>query len=217
MRPTTVLRTLIAAAIAAALAGSVGAATLEPGVRAGLNVSDFRGYLSEAGGFEPRTGFVGGGYLAIWFGGAFALQPEVLYSQKGGNSVSDARDATSQLLGEYMTHWNLEYLEIPVLARVRLGSAGGIDPFLIAGPSLGINLSATMEVSGWLGQFGGDIPQIAEVDPGGVLGGGLSIPAGSVRVLFDARYTAALGDLFDVDGNEVSMNSTFSFSAGVAF
>ena len=58
--------------------------SIDVGPLAGVAVSSWRG-----AGLRPlpriRTGFVGGGFFAIRIGKYFALEPQVLYVQKGTN------------------------------------------------------------------------------------------------------------------------------------
>lgn len=108
------------------------------GVRGGLTVAgeDITPPFSEFT-LGTRTGFLLGGQLDYWFAPAWALSVQALYDQKGatltsGNAAS-AQTETDEL--------SLGYLEVPILAKVALGSSN-FRPYLFAGPSIGFLLSA---------------------------------------------------------------------------
>src|ERR1041384_8316016 len=89
------------------------------GLEAGMNFSNLSG--GDAGGFiDSRVGFVGGGFLNLTLTPALALQPEVLYSQKGGAHGT--------------TIYEADYLEIPILLEISLGT-GEVNPGILLGPT----------------------------------------------------------------------------------
>ena len=70
------------------------------GVEAGINLANLNGpNLSEV--VDARMGFVGGAFLNFHLLPNLAIQPEVLYEQKGGSLGGNA--------------YQLDYVEIPVL------------------------------------------------------------------------------------------------------
>jgi len=94
-----------------------------------------------------RTGFTGGVYLAIPVGSSVVLEPEVLYVQKG--SKYDQSLSGSIADPDYGTvTYKSDYLEVPVLARYNFNPAGGA--YLLAGVSVGFNVSCSAEASGTL-------------------------------------------------------------------
>src|SRR3990170_4963838 len=76
------------------------------GPKAGLNLADWGGDDVESDDTDMRLGFVGGGFLAINFHEAFAIQPEVVYSMKG---IEDPDSDGA---------FKLNYVQIPILAKV---------------------------------------------------------------------------------------------------
>ena len=52
------------------------------GLKGGLNVSEFSGTAVDEA-WQTKVGFAAGGFLAYRFGDGLALQPEILFSQKG--------------------------------------------------------------------------------------------------------------------------------------
>jgi hypothetical protein len=76
---------------------------------------------SDASNFNgSRTGFEGGGFLTVGLG-PFAVQPEVLYVSKGGQNLSGSSTV------------ELDYIEVPVLAKFSLGLPE-INPAILIGP-----------------------------------------------------------------------------------
>jgi hypothetical protein len=117
-----------------------------------LNASVFGNDVKE----NPRTGIVAGGFAVIDFGGAFSIQPEVSYVQKGqtveftpllppgpsGISTFNRRSERAKMSLRF------SYIEIPVLARYRFApdDEEGIYPHVFAGPTFGFNLTSNVEV-----------------------------------------------------------------------
>lgn len=86
------------------------------GVEAGINLASLNG-PNLSGVIGSRLGFVAGGFLNLPLGSRLALQPEVLYEQKGGKiNGSD---------------YQLDYVEIPILLDAQL--VGPLD--ILLGPS----------------------------------------------------------------------------------
>ena len=60
---------------------------VRPGIKIGVNNSNItNSYL------EPKTGIYVGGFASIKFNNRYTLQPELLYSQQGGNGNSRANE-----------------------------------------------------------------------------------------------------------------------------
>lgn len=56
------------------------------GIKAGINIANVYDYAGTDFSPKYRSGFVGGGFVAIPIGTYFGIQPEVLFSQKGTNA-----------------------------------------------------------------------------------------------------------------------------------
>ncbi|MDW3229046.1 MAG: porin family protein, partial [Acidobacteriota bacterium] len=80
---------------------------------------------------KSKTGLVAGVFLAINLGKIVTIQPEVLYTMKG-TKLEDS-------LGEYSGKLYGDYLEIPLLLKIRIPTPG-IQPAIFAGPSVGFKL-----------------------------------------------------------------------------
>lgn len=95
------------------------------GVMGGINVASLNGSTPGAV-FESRLGFVGGAFLNFHLGSSLAVQPEFLYSQKGGKI--NGKD------------YQLEYMEVPVLLEVAFGKPGFV-PGILLGPAFNTNIA----------------------------------------------------------------------------
>ena len=184
-----------------ALVGVLGAATAQAqdrgGVRFGVN---FATLSTDDDGFDAktRTGLVVGLYGVVPVNDIFSFQPEVLFSQQGAKAEDGGEEATLKL----------DYVQIPALARIRLGRTS--PAFLLVGPSFGFNTRAESEFNGETQDFK---DEVKGSDVGLVTG--VAINAGPAVV--DARYTWGLMNIDDsVDPGKVK-NRFFSLSVGLRF
>jgi opacity protein-like surface antigen len=100
------------------------------GPEAGINIANFSGTPDP--NTNTRTGLIFGANLELGFSKNFSVQPGLRFIMKGASSSSAAGTVTDKL----------NYLEIPVLLKVNFPLTE-VLPYLIAGPVLGINMSAS--------------------------------------------------------------------------
>lgn len=164
---------------------------LSLGIRGGLNFAN----LNNVDGSEARTGFMAGAYFNFKVPmSPVSIQPEVLYSQKGYEAGG--------------TSVNLDYIEVPVLAKFGFMTAGPVSPNVYFGPYFAFNINA--EAEGTL--ISGNIDDsIKDTDFGVVVGGELDISKFNVGVRYNAGLTKIAED--DSDGK----NGVFSIVAGINF
>ena len=176
------------------------------GLKGGLNVSEFSGTAVDEA-WQTKVGFAAGGFLAYRFGDGFALQPEILFSQKGAKIFTNT-------ISEWL---NLNYIEIPLLFKFYPPLESAIRPVFFAGPYLAIK-SSFKDKWEYGGQTGNDdITTIRERETGFIAGGGLDFPiASGVRMSAEIRYSRAISTL-SKDAEEKSYNSVFAVLVGVAF
>ncbi|QDA59660.1 porin family protein [Hymenobacter jejuensis] len=103
---------------------------LRLGVKAGANLSNLSGNLTNEDRFQNKIGFHGGLLLnaGLVGDGFLSIQPELLYSQKGFKN----KDKEYSLLGntlKFTGKTNYNYLDLPILLKI---NAGGL--FFEAGP-----------------------------------------------------------------------------------
>ena len=152
---------------------------------------------------DPESKF--GGDLAILAaipigGGFFMLQPELHWMQKGFK-IEDA------LTGDDYTS-TLNYIELPLLARINFG--GSLKVFAFAGPSVGYLISGSYEDANG-GQDAQDI--LDELEYSGYFGIGVGL--GTLEV--DLRYMAGLSDIADSPTISDVKNSSYGLGLTLKF
>lgn len=184
---------------------------LTGGLKIGANFANFYGEdlkeLEEGLGedFESKLGICIGGFITVNISEMFAIQPEVLYSMKGSK-------AEGTLFGEtFKLQFNLSYLEIPVLVKLRIPTQGNVKPSLFVGPSLAIKLSGKMKF-----EYAGeseeeDIEELKDTDFGLIIGAGFDFG----KLTVDLRYNLGLTKIPEED-DEVK-NKVISLMIGYSF
>lgn len=146
------------------------------------------------------------------------IQPELIYTQLGGKN-------TLNLLGtQTVTSYRINYLELPVLAKVTFGNADrtGLGFYLAAGPWIGYALSGRRNiVSTANGTILFDSERRYTFDDEddqrrlnyGMIGAvGLSFG----KAILDVRYNYGFNNLLDDDADNNNDNSPVLQSRGVA-
>jgi hypothetical protein len=149
------------------------------------------------GCFNTNTGFEGG----IWFGGnrggRVGIMGEVLYAKK-------KQEANNGLL---TGSTSLQYLEIPILARINIGSRSrnGVSIYGLVGPVFDINLKASIGSQ--------DVKSNYESLDLGLLGGvGIEI----TRFLVEGRFNQGLRNVLK-SGNAAAFGDIKTRSFAVLF
>lgn len=176
------------------------------GFKAGLQWSEFDGDSGDPDiRFTRREAKVGGIFFRI--GLPFvAIQPEILYSQRG-TEVLDA----GILDPAFETTLELDYIEVPVLLRL------GFLPGLYVGPygAVRVNAKAVSGVEGALSEI--DIADsVEDYDYGFVVGLGLNF--GKIGV--EGRYTQGLRNLLKDPGGGATpdlKHRAFGLFANIGF
>jgi len=192
------------------------------GVKGGLNIAS----ISNSGSAKVSTGFGGassknksrllfhlGGYSEIKVNDFFSVQPELLFSMKGGGS-----EAKSSVLGnsyEDKSTITLSYLDIPVLARFNFGK--GFN--LVVGPYLGFLVAAKYK-SESISTVGGTTNTVknegSDKDGFNTVEGGINLGVGYQMengLNFAVRWVRGFGSIYDVSSYNRS-NNVFQFSVG---
>ena len=193
-----------------------GGATLEAGVKAGMNLANFRGEFADVAKTETKLGFVGGPYVAYCFAPDLAIQVEALFSMKGAKTSTTGLDADGNAFGPYDTFYRLSYLEVPVLLRGTLLRTAAVQPMYHLGPALGIRLGGNMD-SDPPGPGEQGLRDLKALDFGFAVGAGARFGVGGQKVLAELRYTMGFGDIYRLSDNLESINSVYSVTAGLAF
>ncbi|WP_243900171.1 MULTISPECIES: porin family protein [Hymenobacter] len=187
------------------------------GVKAGANLSNLAGDVTNEDRFENKFGFVGGVMLnaPLIADGFLSIQPELLYSQKGFKNNSSSVFGTYKYEGRA----NYNYLDLPVLVKIK---AGGF--FVEAGPQFNYLINRndktvrTNNVTGTRADYNSgdyDLSNVNRFEVGYAAGLGFQSENG---VILDLRYNGSFTD-FTKDGyqgNDLrnARNSLFQLSLG---
>ena len=152
------------------------------GIKAGFNSFNITNDPGDE--YDSRSGFYAGLFTHIHLSPQFALQPELLYSQKGTSNID---------LGVVDADLKLDYLSIPVMVQYMFDNGFRIE----AGPQLGFLLNAKLDA-------GADEEDVKDdfksVDFG--IGAGLGyihVPSGFG---VNARYNLGLTNISESDAVE---------------
>ena len=159
-------------------------AQLSLGVRGGINLAkEYVEFSGESETSDALTGLTLAGLIEIGMGEHFAIQPELVFVQKGGSNGDSDDDLT------------LNHFDVPVLLKYKVG-AESFGGYLAAGPTFGYALS---------GKFGDekfeddDWEGYNRFELGASLGGGLGLNLASGMVFLDIRYLLSLNNLSEDD------------------
>jgi hypothetical protein len=195
------MRTIVAAFVLLLTCASPAAAQITYGVKAGVNFANVAFDGDDDVPSSGRIGVLAGAFATIPLTAWLTLQPEAIYTVKGASL--DIFDIDSEYI--------VDYLEVPVLARVPVRS----NLYVAAGPSLAFQVRARSRTS-----FAGstqevDIGEEVESLDIGVVG---AVGYQMGRWVLDGRYTHGLSDTdADTSDNVKIRNRVFSLSAGFRF
>ena len=181
------------------------------GVKGGINIATVDTNVSDISDLvDSKTGFVGGGFVTLGLGSLFALQPELLYSQKGFQ-VDE--------FGETVK-FNTNYIEIPVLLKAQFKLAM-LRPAVYAGPVLSFETSCSLSASEVSVDCDDELAGVGERKTnewGAVFGANLDFILGSITLILDGRYQLGLTNLADVpDSDDSVKNNVWQIMAGIGF
>lgn len=206
----------IALLIALTIFGLTQANAQNFGFKGGYNYSSFNGDVAKDNTLKGLSGFYVGALLELPLGDVISLQPEVIYSRQG------AAWEQKNILGEFKKDLKLDYVNIPVMAKVNLGPLflqGGVQfGFLVGKPEVSYTRGAqrvTEKV---------DKDAYASFDFG--VGAGLGVNLGQ-HFFVEARYTHSLTNALDPNNNSLKnahisddnnfKNAVLSLGLGVKF
>jgi len=158
---------------------------------------------------NTRTGLIIGGVAEIKVADIFYIQPELEYIMKGAEITS----------GGVSNTWKVNYLQIPVYLKLKFPLQGAqFKPFVLAGPTFGINMSATVDWSNG-GQSGSeDIKSNTEsLDMGLDFGAGAEYTIAPKISMYSAIfYGFGLSNISKYNNFTVK-NNGFKINVGVLF
>ena len=179
------------------------------GIKGGVNVAEFS--FQDQGTSIPQSsinGFTLGAVLEVALGKNIFLQPEAIFVQRGSELNTSLTNLTT----------NVNYLDIPVLLKIKILNTNLLNINLLGGPSFGLALNGeeidqggqTIDIN-----FGGD-NGLKRFDLGINAGGGVGINLGSVGVFGDIRYLFGVSDISE-DANREIRNKGLNLSVGLMF
>ena len=147
---------------------------------------------------------------------SFFIQPELLYSPKGAQLTETDGTTTTT------TTMFAPYIDIPVLLKylIPTGTAGGLRPYLFAGPYLGFKAgSGTMTIEtadgGETSTTEYTLTDLKGTDLGFVLGAGVELPLDGMKISLDVRWTTSFSTISTT--SDTIKNKVWTFLVGVAF
>jgi len=163
------------------------------GIKGGLNVSNL--YIDNVHDENARYGFNVGLYGQLLSSDVFAIQPELLYSTKGSRAFYGG-------VVEQTVKYNLNYLDLPVLAVIKLGKSAEIH----IGPYASYLVNANVSYSGDIANGDDEIDkdQLKSYDYG--LAGGFGLNFGQLQV--GARYNYGLVKIADSDAAKLFLGDS---------
>jgi hypothetical protein len=196
-RKTKILSVLFLLSLAVGVANRADAQA-RAGIKGGLNVSNL--YIDNVDDENARYGFNVGLYGQLLSSDRFALQPELLFSTKGSKAEYGG-------LIDQTVKFNLNYLDLPVLAVFKLGKSAEIHVGPYASYLLNANISYSGDVANGTDEV--DKDQLKSYDFG--LVGGLGLNFGAIQV--GARYNYGFVEIADSNAAESFLGNSKNSNA----
>lgn len=139
-----------------------------------------------------REGSIFGIFAGTSLQRAVALEVDGLLSFRGAAiQTATISPATGQIIGATIAADRLIYLDVPVLARVTVGSLWRRDVHITAGPAFGLRIGAKdVATNAGLGSL------VKRFDPSFIIGGGMNVGS----ALIQARYEWSLQNIANGPG-----------------
>ncbi len=157
------------------------------GLKGGLNLSNLTYNGAEA--LDYKVGFHAGAVAHIHISRRFALQPELTYSNQGGERTFNNTDIKA----------NLNYINIPLLAQYMFGKGFRLE----TGPQLGFLVGAKQKVNNNETNIKGNYKS---TDFSWAFGVGY---VGRQGIGFDARWLVGASNINDVPNLPATYNNNF--------
>jgi hypothetical protein len=183
------------------------------GVKGGASLSHVNADLFDT---DNRTGFVGGVYGAFDLSPNIGVQPELLFVRKGAKLFSTEVTISGFTFGEVGTTLDVDYLELPVLLRLSLPTAGPVDARLLAGPVASLKVNEQLRTTGLIDVKLGT-NQVKTSDFGLAVGGAVAVRNGGLDVVAEGRYTFGLSNISDLPFGGDVKNGAFYAMLGLEF
>ncbi len=132
----------------------------------------------------------------------FGLQQELAYSRRGSEQEIDVE--ILEVPTTLDVTYEMDYLDIPLLARLTLLRRGGSDLYSVAGTSMSVRVRGRYRLRGLLDDgvetisltADADLSEVDMFDFAMVYGTGLDVPFQGLRLLFEYRFTMSWSTLY---------------------
>lgn len=180
-------------------------------IKGGISYAKITHDLSD---FDYEMGIVVGLAMSYDLAPGFSLQPELLYVQQGAKNEYEEMNEMGELIGSGDYIMDLDYIQIPVLAKVDLPVAGSVLPSIIAGPAIAFKINAEGTYEGSTGDVSADLEDVNSTNLSLIVGLGLKLGAGPAGVNVEARYNYGLSKIYDgpIDIQNRSIQGLVGFS-----
>lgn len=186
------------------------------GGEAGLTLGKLSGSVESGISKKVLPGFRIGGFVEYPLQDMFALDAGLVFNAKGVKYENATFDGTSGTVKE-----EINYLSIPVLAKVKFAAGTSVAPYIFAGPQLGIRLQAKekQEPSGGASHEFDVKDSIKGTEFGLDFGAGLELPFSDMTGLIEGGYDLGLTDIIKnaPSGAESVKTQTIHFEVGIKF
>lgn len=164
---------------------------IQLGFLGGLNLANVNSDPEPAESAEIKNlnAFGAGVTIGFKIGPFIVAQIDPMYLIKGYRMEEYSVEADAKIA----------YIELPLMLKYAFGS-GGVRPYIMAGPTIGFNVSAKIKSEGDDISVELDFKdQVKSMDFGLAFGAGLSFPMGKLALFVEGRYGLGLMDISDVD------------------
>ncbi len=191
-------------------------------IRAGVNLASMSASATEENYQDYKKQSILGYQLGVAFPinitNSVAIQPEIMWIQKGGKS-----DYTFNNSNKTIVNRTYNYVEVPVSLKLSLGNTtgDGVGFYILGGPYVGLALNGKTKrettIAGVTStsestvDYSNDSNTEKRVDWGANLGVGVSIG----RIYVDARYNLGINNLLDSDASNTNDNSPYQRNRGL--
>lgn len=176
------------------------------GLKGGVAISDmhFDSELLDPF-FEPRTAFGGGMMLRHLTTPWLNFQTELNYVMKGAHYDLEITDEQGNFLRTSTVEFDLDYLEVPLLASLTIPTDLAIKPRLTLGPQLALNVRNRETYPGMakVGAVGTRKNEAKDLIFDLIAGIGLDIVSGNSILMFDFRYEHGLSETGAIGANKL--------------
>jgi len=196
------------------------------GGKIGIHMATYKGDTEDLGEGEEggetvsNFGFQFGGVFEIGVNDLISIQPELLVIQKGVKLKASEDFFGSPL--ELENSLIFQYIEVPLLMKLKFGNLESTNFFVNVGPSFGYALSGRWREKITIGQETEETKSDFEFDENDTfnrfdlsvaLGAGVNFPIGPGKLFVEARYLLGLSNLSDAE-DETLRNGGYGLSVG---